>query len=128
MRKEDLVKIRKIINKIRPPSTLLKLNSKERKELYKKNVKYRRNRLIRVKSLLGGQCSVCGYKKNWGALVMHHSNPKLKTFVVNTSTIENYKWNVIETEFKKCVLLCSNCHIELHHPQLNIPQDVGVRV
>lgn len=46
---------------------------------------------------LGGQCVFCGYKKNSSALDLHHVKPQ-----------------------DKCILLCRNCHSELHNPQHNL--------
>ena len=59
----------------------------------------------------GGKCQICGYDKCVKALVFHHVDPSIKDFgIANVSkSFEN-----IKTELDKCVLLCSNCHIEVH--------------
>jgi hypothetical protein len=62
----------------------------------------------------GGKCEICGYNKNLSALEFHHKNPDGKDFSIgNSKTIilENLK-----SELDKCVLLCANCHRELHNP------------
>lgn len=59
----------------------------------------------------GGKCHVCGYDKYFGALEFHHLDPNAKEF-----TLSN-KLAAVETmkkEADKCVLLCANCHREVH--------------
>jgi hypothetical protein len=66
--------------------------------------------LNKLKTKLG--CSNCGYNKCAHALHFHHLNPENKKF--NVSAIKNAQsWKVIE-EICGCVVLCANCHIELH--------------
>ena len=68
----------------------------------------------------GGKCQICGYNKNISALEFHHRNPKEKYFTLDIRAFANKRLNLIKVELEKCDLLCSNCHKELHHPQLNI--------
>ncbi len=57
-------------------------------------------------------CAICGYNKCVAALDFHHVNQKLKKFRVCVSTMN--RKGFIE-EFHKCILVCKNCHYELHH-------------
>jgi hypothetical protein len=60
----------------------------------------------------GGACMVCGYSRYVGSLDFHHLDPKQKEFSISkyrTYNIENLK-----PELDKCILLCRNCHGELH--------------
>ncbi len=68
---------------------------------------------------LGGMCGSCGYNKNISALEFHHVNPKTKNFNIDARTISNLSMDKIRIELAKCVLICSNCHRELHNPLLN---------
>ncbi len=62
----------------------------------------------------GGCCSRCGYDKYQGALEFHHINRKEKDF--NPSHLKKYSFDDrIKSELDKCVLVCSNCHREIHH-------------
>lgn len=64
---------------------------------------------------LGGKCSICGYSKCLRALEAHHVDPYIKDFSI--SDVSNVVR--IELELEKCVLLCANCHREVHeglHP------------
>jgi 5-methylcytosine-specific restriction endonuclease McrA len=61
----------------------------------------------------GGCCVRCGYDKYQGALEFHHLNPKEKDF--NPSRLKNYSFNEkLKNELNKCILVCSNCHREIH--------------
>ena len=68
--------------------------------------------------LLGGKCEVCGYNKNIGVLCFHHKDPKEKSISLDARSLGNRRWQSILEEAKKCQLLCSNCHLELHNPDL----------
>ena len=74
--------------------------SKRRKKLKELAVEY-----------LGGSCSLCGYNKCLSALEFHHRDPKQKDFGLSSSTksIES-----IKRELDKCILVCANCHREIH--------------
>jgi predicted nucleic acid-binding Zn ribbon protein len=72
------------------------------------------DRKIKLIQLLGGVCSLCGYKKNAAALSFHHENEK--SFKLDMRSLSNRKWETIELEAKNCTLLCANCHMELHYP------------
>lgn len=66
-------------------------------------------------SLLGGCCSKCGYRKNYAVLSFHHVDGSTKKFGLDGRSLSNRKESEILEELKKCVLLCANCHGELHH-------------
>lgn len=71
-----------------------------------------RRRTLKQKlvELAGGKCVICGYNKCLAALDFHHKDPTIKEFTIsrNRSVEETIK------ESKKCMLVCSNCHCELH--------------
>ena len=83
-----------------------------------------RNRVMRVarKYLLiqkaGGACQICGYKKNLASLAFHHIDEKgtrlSGTFLVQLSIPG------AEEELSRCVLVCHNCHNEIHNPLLTL--------
>lgn len=66
----------------------------------------------------GGKCQFCGYKKNTAALAFHHTRKKL--FPINVGHCSSKNLKTLRNELKKCILLCHNCHMELHHPEFNI--------
>jgi predicted HNH restriction endonuclease len=64
---------------------------------------------------LGSKCQLCGYERCVSAMDFHHTDPSEKDFVISS----RMSWEVIVKELRKCVLLCSNCHREVHagmHP------------
>jgi len=61
----------------------------------------------------GGSCQECGYHKYNGALEFHHIDPNEKDF--HLSALKSYAFSdKVKTELDKCVLLCANCHREVH--------------
>ena len=62
----------------------------------------------------GGCCVRCGYDKYQGALEFHHIDPKMKDFT--PSHLRKYSFDDrVKKELDKCILVCSNCHREIHH-------------
>jgi hypothetical protein len=61
----------------------------------------------------GGGCKICGYNKCIEALEFHHLNPDEKDFTI-ASGGKTVSWDTIKKEIDKCILLCANCHRELH--------------
>ena len=72
----------------------------------------RRNMKLQAIKMLGGKCSICGYNKCVDALEFHHRNPKEKEFKFGSGN--TMSWEEYKNELKKCILVCSNCHKEIH--------------
>ncbi len=64
----------------------------------------------------GGKCEFCGYNKSLGALQFHHLDPSQKEFQISGKSNFNKK---IMKELDKCILLCANCHFEIHYMNVN---------
>lgn len=86
-----------------------RLNYQTRK--HQKTVLRRSMKLQAIK-MLGGKCSICGYKKCVDALEFHHRDPKQKKFKLGSGN--TMSWKEYKEEAKKCILVCSNCHKEIH--------------
>ena len=69
--------------------------------------------------LLGGGCCVCGYNKNYSSLAFHHKDITTKSFGLAGRNLSDKPWDLLVEEARKCILLCHNCHNELHHPHLD---------
>lgn len=69
-----------------------------------------RERKQRVVELLGNRCNRCHKKFSLPVYDIHHTNPKVKKFEVNTRTVNTKSWREIRQEIRKCKLLCANCH------------------
>ena len=81
---------------------LLESNAERRRAVKQKAVDY-----------LGGECSNCGYNKCIGSLDFHHLDPKEKD--LNYSLFKTIFNKRLTDELDKCILLCANCHRELHY-------------
>ena len=80
-----------------------------RKAIQKKiNSDSNRKFVRKVKSIFG--CSVCGYKKSLLALHFHHVGPKVN----EVSKMFGYSRESLKREIRNCILVCSNCHCEIH--------------
>ena len=70
----------------------------------------RKQKLI---EMAGGGCIHCGYNKNDRALSFHHRNAKGKKFALSMNCLWSKSMEEILEEFKKCDLVCLNCHAEI---------------
>ncbi len=61
------------------------------------------------------RCEFCGYNKCHGVLDFHHKNPEEKKFHIGRGIGLRYNKDRILKEINKCIVLCSNCHRELHY-------------
>lgn len=86
----------------------------QRAEYIKRAVSKRRRKLrVLAVEYKGGKCRICHYDKCIGALDFHHRDPKEKEFGISMEGLTR-SWQRIQKELDKCVLLCANCHREVH--------------
>lgn len=64
-------------------------------------------------NLFGGCCQKCGYDKCVEALEFHHLDKNEKE-EKPSYIIMRWSWERVKEELEKCILLCSNCHKEVH--------------
>ena len=62
----------------------------------------------------GGKCCKCDYNKCIDALEFHHKDPTQKDFGIATKGFTR-SWEKVKKELDKCILVCSNCHKEIHY-------------
>lgn len=72
---------------------------------------------------MGGKCQICGYDKCHEALELHHIDPNQKEFSLSQVRANPKNWKDISNELRKCILLCSNCHKEVHRGITTIPKE-----
>lgn len=79
-----------------------------------KNVsEFRRRRKANLIKAMGGKCCLCGYNKVQDALEFHHIDPSVKKYgIAERGTCHNLDEDI--EEIRKCVLVCANCHREIH--------------
>jgi len=99
--------------------------NKERNNLLNMNSYYRQTikgyiRKLKLVKLSGGGCANCGYKKNLYSLNFHYKDASQKKFNLDARNISNRSWESVLEEYNKCVLLCSNCHGEIHNPEMDM--------
>ena len=75
----------------------------------------RRNNKLKLIEYKGGKCEKCSYNKPIpGSYDFHHTDPSKKDFSISkegdTKSIARLK-----KEVDKCILVCKNCHAEIHH-------------
>ena len=75
-----------------------------------------RYRKLKLVKMYRGCCKKCGYNKNYAALEFHQVDSGTKSFQLDLRSLSNRKWSAVVEEARKCILLCSNCHAELHNP------------
>lgn len=68
----------------------------------------------------GGKCIICGYKKSKRALSFHHVDPTKKDFGISFRGYTR-SWEKTKAEIDKCILVCMNCHMEIHDGITQLP-------
>lgn len=85
---------------------------------------WRRRTKARIVEAMGGKCVCCGYNRCDSALALHHLNPELKDFSFKSIRAVAKSWPKIAAELRKCVLVCHNCHAEIHDGVRSVLCDV----
>lgn len=71
----------------------------------------------------GGRCMLCGYKKCIQALEFHHLDTSRKDFSISDKGYAR-SWEKVKDEIEKCILICANCHRELHAGIKQLPKEI----
>jgi 5-methylcytosine-specific restriction endonuclease McrA len=94
---------------------------KDRREYLSKATNKRRRRLKKLMvDYKGGKCQFCGYSKYVGSIDFHHINPKTKDFGLSMDQMYR-SWKLTKKELDKCVIVCANCHREIHGGLTKLP-------
>ncbi len=108
MRKEDLGDRWEEYQKDRKYLKALRYKRKN----VEKVVGWRRRTKRKLIEYKGGKCEICGFSKDVPcAYDFHHKDPQEKEFQIS-SRIRKYE--TLKKEVDKCMLLCKNCHAEIH--------------
>lgn len=65
---------------------------------------------------MGGRCQLCGYDRCFQALTFHHVDEKSFGIAFKGYT---RSWERVKAELENCLLVCANCHAELHAQGIN---------
>lgn len=82
--------------------------------------RWRKNCKARIVEAFGGCCCICKYNKCQEALALHHRDPLQKDIALGAIRASPRSWERIIVELRKCVLICHNCHTELHNNIINL--------
>jgi len=95
---------------------------KSRERFYKKNIQLYIDVIIDIigKNI---ECELCGYNKNFAAIDFHHKDPNKKEYGIHSLTRGGKNPTVksielLKKELPKCMIVCSNCHREIHSKYL----------
>ena len=99
--------------------------AKDHYKQHKSNTSFRQylrsaERKLELIEYKGGKCEKCGYNKNLSVLNFHHIDSTKKSFNIDGRLLANKKMEELIEEANKCMLLCANCHQELHHENHDI--------
>ena len=94
----------------------------DRKKYLIKAVTKRRQK-IKDMSLLykGNKCKLCNYNKCTRALDFHHIDGSKKDFGIGAKGYTR-SWEKVKEELDKCILVCANCHREIHAGITQLPK------
>ena len=86
----------------------------DRAEYLKKAVAQRRKTIrSNIIEYKGGSCVLCKYDKCANALDLHHLDAATKEFGLSSQGLTR-GWEKVKAEADKCILVCANCHREIH--------------
>lgn len=74
-------------------------------------VDWRKRTKVKLVEYKGGCCCRCGYNKSMNVLQFHHLDPAKKDFTIGG---KSWSYERLKEEVDKCILVCANCHIEIH--------------
>ena len=86
---------------------------KRRKKIRKMAIEYK-----------GRKCQICGYDRCEEAMEFHHLDPSGKDFGISEKGYTR-GWKRVKMELDKCIMLCANCHREVH-AGLQLPREIVV--
>jgi predicted HNH restriction endonuclease len=89
---------------------------------YLKRAVIKRRKKIRDQAVthMGGRCRICGYDRCPAALEFHHLDPARKDFSISSDG-STRSWDRVKKEIEKCILVCANCHREVHAGMTQLP-------
>ena len=85
--------------------------------------RWRANTKNRMVVAMGGKCQICGYSRCNDALDFHHIDPSTKEISLGAVRGSPVSWHKIVAELRKCIMICANCHREIHTGMTDIPDE-----
>jgi len=85
---------------------------------------WRKRTKERIVAAFGNVCGICGYDRCNDSLALHHINPEEKDFSLGAIRANARSWARIVVELRKCIMVCHNCHSEIHTGLVRIPKNI----
>ena len=74
----------------------------------------------------GGKCEICGYDRCLDVFEFHHKDFSKKDFGISEKGYTR-SWKRVMEELDKCLMVCANCHRELHAKLAASGSNAGVK-
>ena len=87
-------------------------SQKVRANYHNRSSRWRRKIKESLKLKMGGKCQLCGYSKCLAALDFHHNGDEKNGSISQMIMWKGKQATIAET--KLCILVCANCHREIH--------------
>lgn len=68
---------------------------------------------------------ICRYNTCAATLEFHHPDPNKKDFSISVDGMTR-SWERVKKEVEKCILICANCHREIHAGITQLPMVTSV--
>jgi len=85
-------------------------------------IKWRKKTKQKIIESMGKCCQLCGYFKCDAALEIHHLDPSIKEISFGAIRANPISAEKIKNELINCILLCANCHREVHNNAASLPE------
>lgn len=99
--------------RIRQKRAADKFYRKNSKKIYMMKNEKRKKIKLELINVKGGKCEGCGYSRCVAALEFHHNGKNKDDNLAHM--IKNGSKQKALKEIKRCILLCANCHREVHN-------------
>lgn len=66
-------------------------------------------------------CAICNYSRSPRSLHFHHLDPTTKSFALSKAISQTLA--DVKKEIEKCIVVCANCHGEIHDGLVNLNKD-----
>lgn len=67
------------------------------------------------------ECRICG-ESDIVCLDFHHLDPATKEFEIAMAMNDEWPWEKVLAEIRKCVCLCANCHRKVHAGRFEVTE------
>jgi len=88
-------------------------------------IKAQKRKKLHAVIMFGGKCQICGYDRCINALEFHHLDKNTKDEKPSYIILRR-SWEKVKKELDKCILVCANCHREIHAEENPLNLDLRI--